>query len=344
MRIQSQKLADLQRCYATSPLMVHGRLQYLFASELDDACYAFDAETHERTTIWEHPGGTMAIIPLEDADGEFLAVQNFKPKMLAPDTMIVWAKPGKDGQWEIAPILHQGYIHRFDVLRGDKNYILLCTIATHKDNYEDWSCPGKLWAGELPDNLTQPIHIQPIRENLTKNHGYCRVTWNGKEAALISSQEGVLAVTPPQSAGGEWSMEMLIERPISDIAIVDIDGDGEIELAAIEPLHGDAFTINKKTESGWEIVYRYPGDFRFGHVVWGGMLRGVPTFIGGARQGAGELFMVRCSGTDPLEFSCELIDSGKGPGNVAVVHGQNEDVILASNRETDQATLYTITD
>ena len=344
MKIESKKLADLTRCYATSPLTVHGRLKYLFASELDDACYAFDAETGERTTVWAHPGGTMAIIPLKGTDGEFLAVQNFKPKMLAPNTMIVWAKPKDDGGWDVTPILHQGYIHRFDVLRGDKNYIMLCTIATHKDNYEDWSHPGKLWAGVLPDDLTQPIEIHPIRENLTRNHGYCRVDRNGKDAALIASDEGVFEVTPPQVAGDDWRIEPVLSRPVSDIAVVDIDGDGEEELAAIEPLHGNTFTVNKKTAHGWEIVYRYPGDFQFGHVVWGGMLRGVPTFIGGARQGAGELFVLRCAGTDPLMFSCELIDSGKGPGNVAVLNGPEQDVILTSNRESDQATLYMITD
>ena len=42
-------------------------------------CYAFDSQTYERETVWEEPGGTMAMVPLPGKNGDFLAVQRFFP-------------------------------------------------------------------------------------------------------------------------------------------------------------------------------------------------------------------------------------------------------------------------
>lgn len=344
MRIIKEYLTDLVRCYANAPLMLEGKLHYLFASELDAPCYAFDAVTLERSTIWEHPGGCMSIIPLSDREGEFLAIENFRPRMMAPDTRIIRARRDSEGTWHSSVLARQGYIHRFDVLEGDRKYLLVCTIASHKDCLEDWSCPGKLWVAPLPDDLSETVGLKPLLRGLTKNHGYSRVNWKGCQAGLVSCDSGVLAVTPPQHENDQWHIETLLERPVGDIALLDIDSDGQDELACIEPFHGDSFTINKLIDGTWQQVWRYDGDFRVGHVVWGGAIRGRPAFIGGAREGAGELFLVRCESSSPLRFSCTVLDAGKGPANVSVVSGGDEDVILVSNREVGQAWLYRLRD
>lgn len=329
----------MDHCYAASAFPVKGRMQYLFAAENDNPCYAFDAETKKRTTIWEHPGGTMSMVPIPGTDGEFLAVQNFRSGFMAQDTTLVWAKPNGDN-WEVTTILKHPFIHRFDILSaGGVNYLLVCTLATTKKNKEDWSNPGKLWAGILPQDLTQPIQLEIICEDLLKNHGYFRVPWGGRLAGMSASENGILVSTPPQSPEDSWKVETVISRPVSEIAVTDLDGDRQLEIASIEPFHGNAFVINRKTAAGWKEAYRYRGDFDFGHVVWGGMLRGIPTFIGGARRGAKELFCV-CWNHDSETFTTTVIDSGGGPSNVAVVNGKDEDIILCANREAAQAVLY----
>ena len=162
-------------------------------------------------------------------------------------------------------------------------------------------------------------------------------------AGLTTCAQGLFLVIPPQAPGKDWTVEKLIDRPISDVAAVDIDGDGELELATIEPFHGNEFVINKKSEDGYQIVYRYPNIMDFGHVVWGGELCGVPCFIGGNRRRNKELFLVRGVKAEEPCFETIVIDAGQGPSNVAVLHEDGKDVILADNREIAQAAYYTVT-
>jgi len=343
MRFIKKALDEIDHCYAASAIVVNNRLQFLFAAENDNPCYAYDAATLERTTVWEHPGGTMSMVRIPGGNGEFLAVQNFKSGFMAQDTTIVRACP-HNGGWDIQTILKHPFIHRFDILSaGGINYILVCTLATTKANKDDWSDPGKLWAGVLPASPNEPIRLEVIREGLTKNHGYWRARWNGMPAGMSASEDGVLVTLPPPQEGLPWTNEKIMDNPVSEIAATDIDGDGMEEIAAIAPFHGDVFSINKKIAGSWEPVYQYDGDFDFGHVVWGGKLRGVPAFIGGARRGAKELFMVSRD-AQTGRFRTTVIDEGGGPSNIAVVNGAEKDTIIAANRERAEAALYYVTD
>lgn len=65
----------------------------------------------------------------------------------------------------------------------------------------------KIYVGEIPEDLNKPIDLKVIKEGLTKNHGYCRAYHNGKMVGLVTSQEGVFRVTPPQSDDEEWTIE-----------------------------------------------------------------------------------------------------------------------------------------
>ena len=345
MKFVKKVLDDLDHCYAVGSILFNGRRKLLFAAENDGPCYAYDEQTGEKVVVWEHPGGTMSMIPIPDTNGEFLAVQGFRSGFMAQGTSLAWVVPKEEGPWQVKTVLVHPFIHRFDILSaGGVNYLLLCTLANSKKDKEDWSDPGKLWVAELPKDLNQPIYPEIIAENMLKNHGYCRVNWNGKMAGLTTCANGLFVVTPPQQKGEKWSIEKLIDRPISDVAAVDIDGDGELELATIEPFHGNQFLINKKTEKGYEVVYRYPNEMDFGHVVWGGTLCGTPCFIGGVRRKNKELFCIRSAKAETLCFTTEIIEAGQGPSNVAVLNEQEKDVILAANREAAQAVLYTVTD
>ncbi|MDJ0292608.1 hypothetical protein QLH48_19615, partial [Bacillus safensis] len=179
----------------------------------------------------------------------------------------------------------------------------------------------------------KPIELKVIKEGLTKNHGYCRAYHNGKMVGLVTSQEGVFRVTPPQSDDEEWTIEKIMDRPTSDVAVVDIDEDGEDELVTIEEFHGKHFRINKKYGDEYKIIYEYPKEMDFGHVVWGGKLRGVPNIIGGYRRCDKDLFYIQCTDKEKLEFETVVIESGVGPSNVAVLNEDDRDIIISANRE-----------
>ena len=251
MNFVKKVLDEMDHCYAVGNIVFDGRRYLLYAAENDGPCYAYDEETKEKIVVWEHPGGTMSMIPIPGTNGEFLAVQGFRTGFMAQNTSLAWVVPKKDGPWEVTTVLKHPFIHRFDILTvGDTNYLLICTLATSKENKDDWSDPGKLWVGVLPRDLKkEPIQISILTEGMLKNHGYCRVNWDGKMAGLTTCAQGLFLVIPPQAPGKDWTVEKLIDRPISDVAAVDIDGDGELELATIEPFHGNELCTSRSTAS-----------------------------------------------------------------------------------------------
>ncbi|SKA75490.1 hypothetical protein SAMN05443428_10129 [Caloramator quimbayensis] len=345
MKFEKKTLADLHRCYAVSSFDVNSERKIFFATEGEGACYMFSGSDFKQSTVWDGPGGTMSIVPIPEKNGDFLAVQNFFPTFRSENATIVWGKPLENGEWDIRTVLSLPYVHRFDILTsGGVNYFIGATLCTSKKDKDDWSDPGKIYVGVLPDDLSQPIKLTVIKEGLTKNHGYCRALWNGRTAGMVTCEEGVFAVIPPKSKGEEWTIETVLEKPVSDIAIIDIDEDGIDELITIEAFHGGNFVINKKVGEKYEEIYRYPKEMDFGHVVWGGMLRGIPTIIGGYRRFEKELFYIQCESKNPLTFKTGVIEAGTGPSNIYVINDKDRDIIVSANREIGEAALYFVTD
>ena len=97
MTIEKKTLDTMDRCYAVAAFKVDGRLQLFYASEGHGPCYMYDAQSLERKVVWEEPGGTMCIVPLENTDGDFLAVQNFFPTFQSEKSTIVY------GHYNIGP-------------------------------------------------------------------------------------------------------------------------------------------------------------------------------------------------------------------------------------------------
>lgn len=344
MKIEKKVLAKLDRCYAPSSTVVGGELRILHATEGHGPCYQFRGKDFEQSTVWDGPGGTMTMVPIPGKNGDFLAVQNFFPTFQAEGATIGWAIPRADGGWDIETVLSLPYTHRFDILPVNGiNYFLAATLCTSKKDKDDWSDPGKIYVGILPDQ-PGPFEVRPIKDGLVRNHGYVRVCRNGKTAGLVTCDQGAFLVTPPPQPNEAWSVETVMDVPIGDIAICDIDQDGEDEFLTVEPFHGTKLGIRKKINGKYETVWEYPKSADFGHVAWGGMLRGVPTFIGGCRKESADLFYVQCESTSPLKFKFGLIEAAQGPSNVAVVPGEDRDIIIAANRMVGEAVLYFVTD
>ena len=349
MFIRKQDLVAMHRCYACVPLTVGDVPGVLFATEGEGPCLRFTGPDFARVeTVWEGPGGTMSMVPLPGRDGEFLAVQKFFRMFQWEEACLVWVRPpaGAGEAWRVNHLLTLPYLHRFDVLTGADGtlYVVAATLARAKESKEDWSQPGSLYWGLLPDAPEHPLRMQPLREGITQNHGYCRAQWQGRESGLFTGREGVFAVTPPETKGGIWRLEHILRNPVSDVAVLDVDGDGEPELATLSPFHGACFRVWKKQEGAFRPVYEHPDHSDFYHVVWGGMLGGQPTFLGGCRRGSQALFMLRCTGQPPLSFTATVLDEGVGPSNVAVFpaakNGCGHDIVLSANREAGWAALY----
>ena len=340
MKIEKRFLTTMNRCYSANCIEVDGEPRILLATEGEGPCLAWTgvdyAESH---TVWEGPGGTMSMVPIPGTNGEFLAVQKFFKMFQWEKAKIVHVRPLTDQRYEVTDVLHLPYIHRFDLLTvGGRHYFIGCTLATTKESKEDWSNPGKIWVGEFTGK--GELQVRVLKDGLSKNHGYSRLTQHGRMSALVTCEQGAFEVTPPQRPEADWTVQQFMDWPISDISAIDIDGDGELEFATIEPFHGSWFRIYKKIAGQFRKVYEHPEVSEFYHVVVGTTLAGVPVFIGGCRRGRQQLFCVRASKNDPLAFELEVIEEGVGPSNIYVRHEATRDIIVAANREKAEAALY----
>lgn len=340
MIFEKTHLCHLPCCYAVSPLTLDGRLKYLLATDDTGPCYCIDALTLERETVWEEPGGTMSIIPLPGTNGEFLASQNFLPNFTSLHARIVHVRR-ENGVWRQRLWMDLPYIHRFDLLhRGDQRYFFGCVLSSTRDEHADWSKPGTLVAAPMAaGSFDPPAALETIADGMGRNHGYCRVDREGFSECYTACDQGVFHVAPPLAPGGAWTVEQVLDMPASDVAVCDLDGDGEEELATIEPFHGNAFVIYKKGPAGWREIYRYPTPTDFLHAIWGGRLCGESVFLAGCRALDKELFLVRWTPEGPR---AEVIERGFGPSNVAVFGDGVTDYILAANRQSDEGALFTV--
>jgi hypothetical protein len=344
MRFEKIALDTMERCYAASVLRADGKLYAVFASEsVDGPCYAYTGERFsQKEIIWEKAGGTMSFIQIPDTNGEFIAVQRFFPGFKSEGAKLVWGAK-KGGAWEIKDLAQLPFVHRFDLFKiEDEIHVFAAILCGGKKDRDDWSSPGKILAGKLPVRPEDGITFKEIYGGQTKNHGYCRGRWQGGEAAFWTSDAGVFAAVPPQKKDGEWRVTQLINRPVSDIALCDLDGCGEDELVTIEPFHGNQFVVNKKAGSGYDIAWRYPNEIDFAHTVVGSTLLGRPAVVGGIRRKNCELFVL-LHGKDK-GFYTELVEAGAGTSNAAVAHAGGQDIIIAANHTKNEAAVYYVKD
>jgi hypothetical protein len=342
MNIEKRILTSLNRCYAVTHIVVDGLTRILVATEGEGACLAWAGPDYDcAQTVWAGPGGTMSMVPIAGTNGEFLAVQKFFKMFQWEEAKLVHVRPRADGGYEVSDLLHLPYIHRFDLLSsGGALHFIGCTLATAKQSKEDWSHPGKVYVGSYTGQGVLPLRV--LKDACTQNHGYSRLIRDGAMSALVSCEQGAFECTPPPQPQGEWTVTQFMDWPISDIAAIDVDGDGELEFATIEPFHGSYFRVWKKVDGAWCKLYEHPEVSEFYHVVVADTLAGEPVFIGGCRRGKQQLFVLRAVGTQPLQLEATVIDEGVGPSNVHLVHEAGRDIIVSANREKAEVALYVV--
>lgn len=343
MKIEKIHLDDIVRCYCASHIEIDGQFYALFASENPTSeCYSYTGENFDQKEIvWNDRGGCMSIIPFEDRNGEFLAVNEFYLKVTPSLAKIVWGRKTADG-WEIKDLFSLPYLHRFDIYRvNGVDYIICATIARNKQNKEDWSEPGQIYVGVLPEDLTQKVELKQIADGCYRNHGYSRSMYQGRVCGYFSSDQGVLRVEPPKELGDDWTVTRTIDKPIGEIAFIDIDHDGKDEMMTIEPFHGNAMHIYKENENaGWDIVFTYPTEIDFAHTLVGRKIAGINSFAGGVRRVNAELFIIQYLNG---QYEVKTVEAGVGPANIDVVNMPDCDLILSANHTKNEAAVYRIT-
>ena len=344
MQINKVVLDEFFRAYATGYVHIDQELHIIIASEaIDGKCIAYHgAQFEKKKLIWADQGGTMSIVPVPNTNGEFLAVRNFFPGFNGKTAKIVHVKPEGDG-FDVRDYIDIPYLHRFDVITvGDIDYFIGATLCSSKTEREDWTDPGKVFVGILPKDLNQPMTITPIMHNLYHNHGYYVANYEGKHAAYVTSDEGVFVFIPPQHKNGSWETHHIIKTRVSDVAVYDIDGDGQDEILSIEPFHGNVMNLYKRIDGTWQVVYSVDRPIEFAHAIAGTTLRGKKVFVCGIRRLNQELFILQFN-HETKAYEIIEIDRNVGPANVVIINEKERDLIVASNNTIHQAAVYIVT-
>lgn len=346
MKVEKKVLEKLTKCYSIAPLHYKGEDHFLVAAEKVDRCILFDQDGNIEDTIWTEPGGVMTMVQVPGTNGQFLATHKFYSPNDSKEAKIVIVTPVDKGNWEVRTLVELPHVHRFDILvRNGVRYLIACALKSGHEFKEDWSMPGKVYAAVLPEDLSgfnreHQLELKVIKDNMLKNHGYYRIEDNGIETSVISADCGVFQFVPPEAADGEWEIRQLLDTPASDAVMVDMDGDGEKELAVLAPFHGDNISFYKKKNGTFEKVYEYGKPAEFSHAIFGGMLCGRPAVVIGHRKGARELLAFTWSEDNGYEV--QILDSDCGPANVYKYSVGGKDIIISANREIDEIAMYTL--
>lgn len=359
MKTEKKVIASMPKCYSIAILNAGGERSFIVATEKEGDCQRFDLEGRYLETIWSAPGGVMTMVQIPGSNGAFLATHKFFSPNDSKEAKIILAEPVRlDGVpvrdlsephiWNIRTLAELPFVHRFDILTvGSVNYLIACCLKSEHEYKDDWTHPGRIYAGVLPNVLDgfgpeNQLPLNILKEGLTKNHGYFRcVLEDGRPGSIVSAAEGVFRVSPPARAAGTWSVEQLLDIPASDAAEIDLDGDGIRELAVYSPFHGDQLTVWKASDGKYREIYRFPQPLEFLHAIWSGSLYDKPAVLVGHRKGDRDLMGLSYD-HDKKTYVLDPIDHDRGPTNVQVYEYHSRPVIIAANRETDEVALYTV--
>ena len=345
MRAEKKVIGSLNKCYAVCQFTYYGTPHLVVAAEKQDPCYAFTLDGEKTDTLWEGPGGVMTLLPYPYSDRILLATQKFYSPNDSAEAKIVWYE--KEGnQWQCHVLCDLPFVHRFGIVkRNNSSYLVACTLKSAHAFKNDWTCPGRIWVAELPEDLhgydaDHQLELFPLQSGLYKNHGFAvHSEADGSTFAVVGTENGVFKVDPPAEKGGEWNCECLLEVPASDMLYLDFDGDGERELLVLSPFHGDTVSVYKRQDGAFVKVWEREKKMPFIHAIDGAYVNGRWCAVTGNRQEDRELVMI-CF--ENGEYQVSVLDQGSGPANCMFYTVNGENRLLAANRETDEIAVYTL--
>ena len=151
--ICKQKLAELTKCYCVAGFDDDTGTHILVASEKDYPCYMFSLQGEREETLWETPGGVMSMVQVPGVKDCLLATRKFYSPNDSKDAYIA-AIYREGAGWKEHTLCALPHVHRFDIIPvGDTLYLFAATLLSRRDIKDDWSFPGKVYVGPLPQDL-----------------------------------------------------------------------------------------------------------------------------------------------------------------------------------------------
>jgi hypothetical protein len=338
MKVDRKTLCELPFVYAVAAIHMDDGVHFLASTELYGRCMHFSPPHYRASVACEGPGGMMSIVPIPGGRGGVVAIERAYPIYHGDDARISILRPPKSGAgvWSRREIAAVPFLHRLAMFEGPGSGLTLvaATMVSGKANQDDWSKPGKIFAGKLPTNHGR-IRLKPILEGISRNHGLNLQGPPRNPTVLVSGIEGLFSLS--QTPAG-WVSKKLLNHDVSDVTLFDLDGDGMDEVVTIEPFHGNEFVIYRRSARGLRKEATISGAFS--HVLWAGLLRGKRSLLLGDRSGRKELRLLTFKGNRTLAFKTQVLESGGGPANIVVVQSAKYDLILSANHARGDVSLF----
>ena len=339
MAARKKRIAQLTKCYCVAPFRDARGEHILVASEKDYPCLMFDLAGNYEETLWETPGGVMSMAQAPGVTDCLLTTKKFYSPNDSKSAYIA-SVFREDGIWKEHTLCALPHAHRFDIIKvGEVNYLFAATLLSRRDVKDDWSYPGKVYAGVIPkDPRKGAIELEALHENLLKNHGYTSIVVGGQKTPVIASESGVFAYHPEKGAGRiSWRVEMLASEPASEVRFIDFDGDGKDEMVVLTPFHGDTLLVYRQRCGRWERAFEYSEQLPFAHALCPLTVSGRNGAVVGHREGGMKLlFLYYKDG----KYLTDLIDEGAGSANALAFDTGGEQILISANRQTNEIALY----
>lgn len=343
MRFSKRRLLEAEQGYSVASLTLLGTTCVLCASESPDPAMVFPVPGLEPAVLASEPGGCMGFAGLPGRDDALLMITEFYPVFRSENAGVhlYTAVDGFSRPWRGRRVLDLPFVHRIaTVAVEDRGYLVAATVCAGKAFQDDWSKPGAVYGIRIPENLDEEWRAQPVLEGIHKNHGMNVGTYHGRRTVFISGTQGVFALFVPERSGDPWEHEQIIDHEVSEVFPYDLDGDGQDELAVIEPFHGDTLAVYKRSGVTWDRVFA--AELGFGHGLWAGRLAGDGAVIVGNRAGSKHLCCYRVASASPFQMEEIVIDPGAGTTNMTVIDLPEGRAVVASNPLRSEYALYRV--
>lgn len=338
--IVKEKLANISMCYCITLMIYNDREYCICASEnREGEIVMIDTETKAVSKITGLAGGVMAVIPVPEENGGFLAIQKFYPVFDSRKAEVIYGKISGEMtevmEAQVTTVTKLPYVHRIALTgkQGERRMIA-ASLCENKDYIEDWSRPGAVYEYILDKDM-QVKERRTLVTGITKNHGMFTYEKQGGSYILVSGESGVWAIDT------KGTVQKFFDEPISDLCLYDVDGDGMDEIVCIAPFHGNTMQIWKMTKKGWECIAEEP--VTFGHAIWSGKCGNGSLLLSCSRGGRKNTTIYRPSEGDG-GFALEImdIDEGGGASNICVKEAGEAVELYAANHETGEVARYII--
>jgi hypothetical protein len=347
MQFVRHALARLNMPYPLGTISLHGVRCVVAATEDSGPILLARPPFQEAREMVDGPGGCMALVEDENRPGELFAIMGcflgYKFQTGGIYAIRPTGRPAGPDAWTSERILELPFAHRIAfVERAGTRWLVAARLAADKRDPSDWSQPGSLSASRVPRRAGEKWELAPILEGIHRHHGMLLSRFMGKPSLMVSGTEGLFA-TDLSHDGGAWTFEKVLSQEISEIALVDVDGDGADELVTIEPFHGNALRIYRQEAGRWQKVWE--GALEFGHCLWAGTLGGVPSIMASSRAGSRDLLLLRWdprsarSGSlaDPERI---VVEAGAGAANMLVLKNDGVELIFATSQAAGEVVCY----